>query len=255
MRLNGLHKAPLAGAFFITWLLLTVSGVSADPVKKVEVRQVVDGDSLVLANGQQVRLIGINTPEMSGADDRPEPLAKQARDTLEYLIGSQPVRLVPGEEKRDRHRRLLAHVETVDGRDVQERLLTEGLAFLVAIPPNIARLNRYSNAQDIARRARRGVWRDPAFQPIAASDLPATDPLGRFKQVRGTVIKYNASKRYYYFRMSGGFEFKVPRDYWVYFDGQPGGLVGKEMTVRGWVTKGKYRLQMRVSHPAMMDLH
>jgi len=254
MRWNGFKKAPLAGAFFIAWVAWTGAAAWADTASKVEIRYVIDGDSLQLKSGQQVRLIGVNTPEMHGADDQPEPLAITARDTLVRLIDERPIRMIPGQEKRDRHRRLLAYVETADGRDVQERLLTEGLGFLVAIPPNTDRLTRYQAAQQNARAAGRGVWNVPAFAPLAAEQIGKNDPLRGFKQVRGTVSRYNASKRYYYFRMSSGFEFKVPRINWLYFDGQPRDMVGKTLVVRGWVTRGKYRLQMRVGHPAMMDM-
>jgi len=247
-------RALLAGAFFIAWAGWSAPATRADATGLVEVAYVIDGDSLQLKSGQQVRLIGVNTPEMHGADDQPEPLAINARDTLIRLIDKRPVRLIPGNEKRDRHLRLLAYVETADGRDVQERLLTEGLGFLVAIPPNTDRLTRYQAAQQRARAARRGVWDVPAFAPLAAEQIGKHDPLRGFKQVHGTVNRYNASKSYYYFRLSPGFEFKVPRINWLYFDGSPKGMVGKTVTVRGWVTRGKYRLQMRVGHPSMMDM-
>jgi micrococcal nuclease len=241
-------KALLASAFFIV-----LSPVWADGDRTVDVRYVIDGDSLELANGQQVRLIGVNTPEMSGGNDQPEPLAVAARTALVDMIGKRPIRLVPGQEKKDRHARLLAYVETANGRDVQRELLADGLGFLVAIPPNIERLGPYRQAQRLARQGRRGVWADAAFAPVRAEQLNPDDPLRGFRQVRGEIRYYNASRRYHYFRLSPGFEFKVPRTDWRYFDGRPSALIGRSLTVRGWVTRGKYRLQMRVAHPAMID--
>ncbi|MGW8248259.1 MAG: thermonuclease family protein [Acidiferrobacterales bacterium] len=239
------------GAFFVFLLSVTAFAASA---QVAEVRHVIDGDSLQLVSRQQVRMIGVNTPEMHGADDRPEPFALQARDMTKRLIGNQPVQLIPGAEKYDHYHRLLAYVETGDGRDIPEQLLAEGLGFLVAIPPNLARLNRYQAAQERARSAGRGIWSVAAYAPIPADGFTRHDPTRGFKQVSGKITGYNRSRRYYYFKLSPNFEIKVPREYWIYFDMTPDALVGKSVVVRGWITQGKYRLQMRVSHPAMMDI-
>ena len=239
------------GAFFV--FLLSVTAFAA-PAQVAKVRHVIDGDSLQLVSRQQVRMIGVNTPEMHGADDLPEPFAIQARDMTKRLVGNQPVQLVPGAEKYDRYHRLLAYVETGDGRDIPEQLLAEGLGFLVAIPPNLARLNRYQAAQERARSSGRGIWGVAAYAPFPADGFTHNDPTRGFKQVSGRITGYNRSRRYYYFRLSPNFEIKVPREYWIYFDMNPDALLGKSVVVRGWITQGKYRLQMRVSHPAMMDI-
>jgi len=239
------------GAFFVFCLSLTA--FAAQP-QVAEVRRVIDGDSLQLVSRQQVRLIGVNTPELHGADDRPEPYALQARDMTRRLVGKQPVRLFPGAQKYDHYHRLLAYTETADGRDIPEQLLTEGLGFLVAIPPNLARLNRYQAAQERARSAGRGVWGLAEYAPIPAEKFKHNDPTRGFKQVSGKILSYNRSRRNYYFKLSPNFEIKVPREYWLYFDMNADALVGKSVVVRGWITQGKYRLQMRVPHPAMMDI-
>jgi len=239
------------GAFFGLWL--SVTAFAATP-QIAEVRHVIDGDSLQLVSRQQVRLIGVNTPEMHGANDRPEPFATQARDMTRRLVGNQPVRLFPGAEKYDHYHRLLAYVETGDGRDIPEQLLTEGLGFLVVIPPNLARLIRYQAAQERARSARRGIWGEGAYSPIPADKFRHNDRTRGFKQVSGKILRFNRSRRNYYFKLSPNFEIKVPRENWIYFDMKPQMLVGKSVVVRGWITQGKYRLQMRVPHPAMMDI-
>lgn len=251
MQLKVLKKAPYTGAFFAFWLSLTAF---AGAPHIAAVRHVIDGDSLQLVSRQQVRLIGVNTPEMHGADDQPEPFAIQARDMTKRLVGNQPVRLIPGADKYDHYHRLLAYVETEDGRDIPEQLLAEGLGFLVAIPPNLARLNRYQAAQERARLAGRGIWGISAYSPIPADRFTRHDPTRGFKQVSGRITGYNRSRRYYYFKLSPNFEIKVPREYWIYFDMNPDALVGKSVVVRGWITQGKYRLQMRVPHPAMMEI-
>lgn len=243
-------RAPLAGAFLFVWLL----GQAWAASYTAQVQHVIDGDSLLLTNGQQLRLIGVNTPEMVGPDGAPQPLAHKARQLLANLIGEGPIRIYPGQQKKDHYGRLLVYVETVDGRDVQQRLLSEGLGFLVAIPPNLDRLIRYKTAQDQARGAKRGIWALADYAPIEASSLdPASHP-GGFAQIRGTITAYNASRRYHYFRMGKNFELKIPKAAWTYFGGPPRQLLNRSVIARGWINQGKYRLQMQVAHPDMLEL-
>ena len=116
----GLKKALLSSAFFIA-----LSAAVAAPTETVTVRYVPDGDSLILADGRQVRLIGINTPEF-GKDGAPhQPLAKPARERLAELIGKQRITLAPEQERRDHYGRLLARAILPDGSDAGERLLRE----------------------------------------------------------------------------------------------------------------------------------
>jgi endonuclease YncB( thermonuclease family) len=80
----------------------------------------VDGDSLRLANGAQVRLLGIDTPEWRTCG------AMRARDQMQRLV-TGGVRLV-NRSGRDRYGRILAYVRTRDGRDVGTVMLRRGLA-------------------------------------------------------------------------------------------------------------------------------
>lgn len=47
-----------------------------------EVREVIDGDSVLLTDGRQVRFIGVNTPERAKEGRVAEPLADAARAAL-----------------------------------------------------------------------------------------------------------------------------------------------------------------------------
>ena len=54
--------------------------------------EVIDGDTLRLASGGKVRLIGVNAPE------RKEPLGPMATQCLRDILGGQRVRLEVGVE-------------------------------------------------------------------------------------------------------------------------------------------------------------
>ena len=94
----------------------------------VSVTKVFDGDTLRLADKRVLRFIGINTPEIDHKHGQTEPLAETARDELIRLIGrKKQVNIQYGSEQKDRHGRLLVHVFAIDGTNIQQSLLRQGL--------------------------------------------------------------------------------------------------------------------------------
>jgi len=91
------------------------------PVRSFLVTRVIDGDTLELASGQDVRLVGIDTPEVGecGYD--------KATANLAYLVAGKQVRLTRSDEDRDRYGRLLRYVNVGDV-DAGLRLIKNGLA-------------------------------------------------------------------------------------------------------------------------------
>lgn len=91
---------------------------------------VIDGDTFVLAGGERVRILNIDTAELPprARCDRETALALAAKARLaELLRGSDVVELRSSGRDRDRYGRQLRRV-IVDGEDVGDRLLREGLA-------------------------------------------------------------------------------------------------------------------------------
>lgn len=89
---------------------------------------VIDGDT-IRWNGEKVRLVGFNTPEISEPQCAAEATkGKQAKLRLQQLLNSGSVSFsATAERDRDRYGRLLREVR-VDGRDVAELMISEGLA-------------------------------------------------------------------------------------------------------------------------------
>jgi len=123
------------------------------------VRQVNDGDTVVLESGTRVRYIGINAPEIGGARERSEPFAQAARRFNRRLVLHQKVRLEYDRERQDRYNRHLAYVFLEDGIMVNEALLHAGLAFCLYRSPNNRYRQRLLDAQREALQAGRGIWR------------------------------------------------------------------------------------------------
>ena len=61
--------------------------------KVYHVKRVIDGDTIVLADGSRLRYIGIDTPELGHEDIEVKLLAQQAKEFNEQLIDNKEVRL------------------------------------------------------------------------------------------------------------------------------------------------------------------
>jgi LPXTG-motif cell wall-anchored protein len=90
------------------------------------VTRVIDGDTVELSNGEQVRLIGIDAPETGSA------CAATATATLRQLVERQLVRLKHrGPADRDQYKRLLRYMEREEEQgtfDVGRLMIKLGLA-------------------------------------------------------------------------------------------------------------------------------
>jgi len=163
-------KAPLVGAFFmgVIWHFpaLAFCPLPEQP-QQVQVRQVVDGDTLRLVDGRSVRLIGINTPEVGRKGRSSEPYAEAAMRRLQALVNASDGRvgLVPGVEGKDKYGRTLAHIYGLNGDNIEARLLSEGLGYRVAVAPNVSLSGCLQVAEQAARKGGVGVWRRSPVVP------------------------------------------------------------------------------------------
>lgn len=125
----------------------------------------VDGEKLkVVINGnrEEVRLIGVDAPEMVRGDDSTECFANDAKDFLDAQLGGQTVYLVAdsGEDK-DGKGRLWRYVwGYVDGVPVllNEYLLANGYAIAQTEEKNVARQKELAAAAKTGQDAKLGLW-------------------------------------------------------------------------------------------------
>ena len=246
--------ALLAGALLFVWSTTAVA--TACPPDRIDTRAAVDrvhdGDSIRLADGRDVRLVGINTPEM-GRDGAPdEPLARRAREALiDLLAGDRTVGLEMAPEGTDRYDRLLAHVYTADGQNVAAALLRRGLGWHIAVPPNLGHLDCYRRAERSAREADRGVYGEAALAPVAAGDLGAN--AGGFALVTGTIQRVGTSRRAYWLDL-GELTLRLARADLPYFENtDPDRWHGRSLRARGWIYQVDGQPRMNLRHPAAVE--
>jgi len=121
----------------------------------------VDGDTVVLAGGERVRYIGVDTPELHHPRKPVQAYAREAWIVNRQLVEGHRVRLEFDVEPRDRYGRTLAYVFLEDGTFVNAELMRQGYAHILTIPPNVKYQDQFLALQREARAARRGLWAWP----------------------------------------------------------------------------------------------
>ena len=127
----------------------------------VTVSNVIDGDTIKVspaANGlNDVRLIGVDTPETVDPSEGVEPYGPQASAFTNRELSGRRVRLEFDRERMDQYGRLLAYVYS-DGSMFNEELVEKGYAQAYPYPPNTAHAPQLAAAQRRARAAGLGIW-------------------------------------------------------------------------------------------------
>jgi len=251
-------RASIMGALLLCSLPVFALNCPSDRIdEQVRVVSVSDGDTLRLSDDRRVRIIGINTPELSHQGHPAEPLAQEASAFLQKLIRSSDnfVGLRLGDEHQDRHGRILAHVFLANGDSVEAKVLGAGLATRVAIPPNVWGQDCFAQAENEARHAGRGLWALPAYRnPIEARNLPS-DATG-YVLLQGRVENVGGSRHAQWINLEGGVALKIDHDLMPYFaDLDLKRLQGKRIEARGWLTRpGGKSPRIRLTHPSMFHI-
>ena len=168
----------LAGVGLAVFVSLLVSHKSADhgqghvDAGSRRIVYVYDGDTVKLDNGERVRLIGIDAPEAHENEkllrdvrhrhingEAQLAMGKEAARFTKALLAGQSVRLEFDVEQRDKYGRLLAYLYLPDGTFVNAKIIREGYAYPLTIPPNVRHADEFKRWFGEARDAKRGLWR------------------------------------------------------------------------------------------------
>lgn len=115
------------------------------------VKEVIDGDTLILSNNERVRLLGINTPEHD------QYYFAEAREVLELLVLGKKIKLERDITDRDVYGRLLRYVFR-DNLFVNEEMVKRGFANTFTFPPDVKYTEKFLEAEKWARDRDIGLW-------------------------------------------------------------------------------------------------
>ncbi len=140
----------LALVFF---LLVSPCGCIPPP-DSARVIKVVDGDTIAIEGGYEVRYIGIDTPEVH---PQVEAFGMEAWQTNRKLVEGKEVHLERDVSETDKYGRLLRYVYAGD-IFVNAELVRQGLARARAYPPDTKYQDYLKEMEAEARDAGRGIW-------------------------------------------------------------------------------------------------
>lgn len=130
------------------------------------IQRVVDGDTVVLQDGQRVRLIGVDTPETKHPARPVEPFGPEASAFTKRAVEGRVVQLKFDREKIDRYQRVLAYVYVGDWC-LNEELIRAGYSRCITkYPFDRSMKARFRLAEQEARQQQRGIW---SMSPRVAS--------------------------------------------------------------------------------------
>lgn len=139
----------------------TYALVAGTPVVATNVH---DGDTVsisikslfgIVIGTEKVRLIGIDAPEI-----KQEPWGRRAKKHLKKLINESggSVHLEYDLDRRDKYGRILAYLWDKKGRMINQKMIEDGYATVLTIPPNVKYVKRFIEAQQMARKNKAGMW-------------------------------------------------------------------------------------------------
>jgi|YelNatPaOPRAMG01_1025707.scaffolds.fasta_scaffold05302_6 micrococcal nuclease len=138
----------------------------------IKVKRVIDGDTLELENGQRLRLIGIDAPEMHESKKLYRDVQRTKKDIqtiksmgrrsyefLKNILENKRIRLEFDVERYDRYNRLLAYVFLKeDNTFVNAKMIEEGYAQPLTVPPNVKYADYFLTLFRKARQEKKGLW-------------------------------------------------------------------------------------------------
>ncbi|MBP8925499.1 MAG: thermonuclease family protein [Pseudomonadales bacterium] len=218
----------------------------------------VDGDTLLLADGRRVRLIGVNTPELDHRGAADEPGAQEAARFAAAFLVKKQIGLVFGVGARDRYGRVLAHVYSASGASLEEALLDAGFARHIVVPPNTVQADCLAGAEQRARTAHRGLWGSGTFLPRDTALLRPGE--NGFRLLQGRVSAVEKSKSSWWIELDDRVSLRIDRSDQKYFRWEDVARLDRQVVeVRGWLAwRGTSSPEhppwlMRLRHP--LSLH
>lgn len=261
-------------SFFAALVMVVSPAFAADPMDLTDggtatVKAVIDGDTVILDDGRQVRLVGIQAPKLPLGREgfAAWPLGIEAKVHLESLVLGHAVELRLAAQAMDRHGRLLAHVllpsqGSLSGPGdrvwVQGAMLAAGLARVYTFPDNRLLAAEMLALERQARADGSGLWALP-YYALRNEDNVRFDA-DSFQIVEGRVFSVTRIKDRVYVNFGANwrtdFTVKVmARDEPAF--GQSGidlvALKDRRVRVRGWVDSENGPM-IELDHPQRLEV-
>ena len=145
--------------FLCTTIILLLLSTACSNPQILICTKVIDGDTIVLSNGEKVRLIGVDTPETKHPQKPVEYYGKEATAFTNRMVGGKVVKLKYDAQRRDKYGRLLAYVYLMDGTFLNAEIIKQGYGHAYTRFP-FKYMEEFRQYEKEAREAKRGLWAD-----------------------------------------------------------------------------------------------
>lgn len=212
------------------------------------VTRVIDGETVALDDGAELRLAGALAPRALDAVAEPGqwPMEMAAIEELRALLVGRSIEIAFGGERTDRYGRLQAQAFWHEaGRRywAQGHMLQQGLARAYVLAGSRACAAELLAAEHTAREAGRGLWREAAYQVRPANDASALARYrATFQVVEGVVVRVAEVRDVIYLNFEvdwrQGFSVslrRADRNLLGDYAARPKALQGRTVRVRGWL--------------------
>jgi endonuclease YncB( thermonuclease family) len=219
-------------------------------LQTINVKRVVDGDTIHARSGEKIRIIGMNAPELKL---RPEPLALQARtEVTRFVEEATRLAMITGKNQYEQHDRILAHVYrvTAEGhiQSLAAHMLRKGFAFGIARSDHAEYWPCLKDMEQQARQNGENIWGEHLNHFITKK------PRLGFAIVRSKVSRISRNEWEEIAHLVNGLKVRVLKKDLRHFSGGLGKYELKRVEVRGWMNAqrgSQFSYSMRVSHPDM----
>ena len=257
-------NAALAQDLAATPSVLPCPMLAAGPARTVV--RVIDGETIALDDGSDLRLVGALAPRAidAGAEEGawfPETMAKEG---LERLVLGKSIELAVRGDRNDRYGRILAQallIAGVERRWVQGHMLEQGYARADTLPGTQVCMSELLARERIAREAGRGLWAEAAYQVRRAE---RTEEIARYKMtyqiVEGRIVRISVARGTTYLNFSrrwrhgfSAFLRSSDKHQLGGFASNPQAIVGRWVRVRGWI-EGRDRPSIDISAGGAIEI-
>ncbi len=226
--------------------------VSEKPYRyKYQVKRVYDGDTIVLQNGDRVRLLGINTPEIESRFRHGEAGGMTAKKWLQDKLKQGTVLLEYDQQKKDKYKRHLAHLFLDSGEYINQSMVRSGLATLSIIPPNLRYADVLIKAEKLAELEQIGIWAMDQYQPISVEKLSSQTPMSGWHRFLASAHEVVETRSYVKLIVSNNVNIRIPKKNLSLFP-ELSNYLDKNIEIRGWASRSKGNFSILVRHPSAL---